>query len=474
MRQVIFVLDSDPACGDGKAICSILKSSLDSEAEIKYKSCMGLEHSDVTRYIDEAVSKLSPSLFFLILSPFLLNEHKLLAQMCGKVKAPLIAVIKDSKPDEIRELLKFGVTEYLIPPLDATNILPRVWRLLNKAPNQQQTHAPEDELYLSAMIGESPAFVEETSKIPFIAKSESFVLITGETGTGKELFARAIHDLSARACNPYIPINCGAIPIELVENELFGHERGAFTGAGSSLPGLIEAADTGTLFLDEVNSLPMPAQAKLLRFLEEKEYRPLGSSRTIKADVRVISAANVDIEEAVNEGRMRLDLYHRLNVINIKLPPLRDRREDIPLLANHFLRKRGTSMDCIAKEFSRDAMHILMLYEWPGNVRELEHVIERAIVMCKQECITDIDISRAIGKLPPRSLRDAKNELERGYIQGVLRLCGGNLAQAARIAQIDKPNLRRLVRKHMIDLGSFREEADRKRSIWGRGKNYSL
>jgi two-component system, NtrC family, response regulator GlrR len=473
MRQVIFVLDSDPAGGDGKAICSILRSSPDPDAEIKYKSCIGLEHRDVARCVDEALSKFSPSLFFLVLTPFLLNEHKLLAQLFRKIEAPLIAISKESKPDEIRELLKLGVTEYLIPPLDATNILSRVRRLLHKTPKQQQPPAPEDEPHMSAMVGESPTFVEETSKIPFIAKSESSVLIIGETGTGKELFARAIHDLSARACNPYIPINCGAIPIELVENELFGHERGAFTGAGSSLPGLVEAADGGTLFLDEVNSLPMPAQAKLLRFLEEKEYRPLGSSRTIKADVRVISAANVDIEEAVNEGSMRLDLYHRLNVINIKLPPLRDRREDIPLLANHFLRKRETSMDGTAKEFSRDAMHILMLYEWPGNVRELEHVIERAIVMSGQERITDIEISRAIGKLPPRSLRDAKNELERDYIQGVLRLCGGNLAHAARIAQIDKPNLRRLVRKHMIDLGSFREEANRKRSTWGRGKKYS-
>jgi two-component system response regulator GlrR len=457
MRQVIFVLDSDPACGDGKAICSILKSSLDSEVEIKYKSCKGLEHSDVARCVDEAVSKLSPSLFFLIPSPFLLTEHKLLAQMFGKIKAPLIAVIKENKPDETLGSLKSGVTEYLIPPLNATNILPRVRRLLNKVSQQLQAPAPEDESYLSAMIGVSPAFVEEASRIPLIAKSEFYVLITGETGTGKELFARAIHDLSARAHNPYIPVNCGAIPIELVENELFGHERGAFTGAGSSLPGLIEAADGGTLFLDEVNSLPMPAQAKLLRFLQEKEYRPLGSSRTVKADVRVISAANVDIEEAVNEGRMRLDLYHRLNVINIKLPPLRDRREDIPLLASHFLRKHSAGLDGLAKEFAEEAMNVLMLYDWPGNVRELEHVIERAIVMCKQQCISGIEISHAIGNLPTRSFRDAMSDYEQDYIRGVLRFCEGNLTQAARVAQMHRPNLRRLIKKYRIDLHSFRQ-----------------
>jgi two-component system, NtrC family, response regulator GlrR len=461
MRRVIFVLDSDPACGDGKAICSILKSSLDSEAEIKYKSCMGLEHSNVPRCVDEAVSKLSPSLFFLILTPFLLNQHKLLAQMCGKTKAPLIAVIKESEPDKIHELLKLGFSECLLTPLDANDILPRVRRLLDEAPKQQQAPAPEDEPYLSDMIGESPAFVEEISKIPIIAKSESFVLITGETGTGKELFARAIHDLSTRAKNPYIPVNCGAIPIELVENELFGHDRGAFTGAGSSLPGLIEAADGGTLFLDEVNSLPMPAQAKLLRFLQEKEYRPLGSSRTIKADVRVISAANVDIKEAVNEDRMRLDLYHRLNVINIKLPPLRDRREDIPLLASHFLRRHSADLDGLAKEFTEEAMNILMLYEWPGNVRELEHVIERAIVMCKHEFISGIEISHAVGNLPTRSFRDAISDFEQDYIRGVLRICEGNLTQAARVAQMHRPNLRRLIRKYQIDLHSFRQGSGR-------------
>jgi two-component system, NtrC family, response regulator GlrR len=461
-RQMFLVLDLDPVSGAGKAVYSVLKSSIDSVAEIKYHSCEVSEPGIVARCIDKTVSQLRPSLFFLILSPLLLNEHERLAQALGKIQAPLIAVTKENEPDEIRALLKLGVVEYLTPPLDAHNIMTRVRRLLGKASQQQQSLAPEDEPYLDALIGESRAFIAEISKIPVIAKSESYVLITGETGTGKELVARAIHDLSPRARNPYIPVNCGAIPIELVENELFGHERGAFTGAGSSLPGLVEAADGGTLFLDEVNSLPMPAQAKLLRFLQEKEYRPLGSSRTVKADVRVISAANVDIEEAVDEGKMRLDIYHRLNVMTIKLPPLRDRREDIPLLANHFMHKRKADSDGIAEEFSRDAMHILMLYEWPGNVRELEHVIERAIVMCKQQCISGIEISHAIGKLPPRSFRDVKRktieEFERDYIQGVLRFCGGNLTQAARVAQMDKANLRRLIRKYLIDLRRFKQD----------------
>jgi two-component system, NtrC family, response regulator GlrR len=464
-QQMFLVLDCDPDSGDGEAVYSVLRSSIDSAAEIKYQPCASSEPGIVARCIDRAVSQLRPTLFFLILSPSLLNKHELLTRLLGKTQAPLIAVTKEGGSDEIHALLKLGVAEYLTPPLDVHNILPRVQRLLGKALKQQQSLAPEDEPYLDALVGESHAFVAEVSKIPLIAKSEAYVLITGETGTGKELFARAIHDLSVRARNPYIPVNCGAIPIELAENELFGHERGAFTGAGSSLPGLVEAADGGTLFLDEVNSLPLPAQAKLLRFLQEKEYRPLGSSRTVKADVRVISAANVDLEEAVNEGKLRLDLYHRLNVMTIELPPLRDRREDIPLLANHFLCKHGAGLDGIPKEFTGEAMNVLMLYEFPGNVRELEHVIERVAVMCMQQRIDGMEISRAIGNLPPRSFRDVKREtieeFERDYIQGVLRFCGGNLSKAARVAQMDKTNLRRLIKKYLIDLRRFKQDLGR-------------
>jgi two-component system, NtrC family, response regulator GlrR len=462
--QMLLVFDLDPISGAGEALHSILVSSLDSTAEIKYHPCAASEAGIVIQCVDKALSQHRPSLCFLILSPSLLNEHELLAELLGKTQAPLVAVTKEGEPDEIHALLKFGVAEFLTLPLDARNILPRVRRLLWKATKRQRSLKPEGEHYLGSLVGESRAFIAEVSKIPRIAESEGYVLITGETGTGKELFARAIHDLSPRARNPYIPINCGAIPIELVENELFGHERGAFTGAGSSLAGVVGAADGGTLFLDEVNSLPLPAQAKLLRFLQEKEYRPLGSSRTIKADVRVISAANVDVEEAVSEGKMRLDLYHRLNVMTIKIPPLRDRREDIPLLTNHFLRKCKAGSDGIggiAEEFTSDAMRILMLYEWPGNVRELEHVIERAVVMCTQQCISGIEVSHAIGNLNllTRSFRDAMSDYEQEYIRGLLRFCGGNLSQAARVAEMHRPNLRRLIKKYQIDPNSFRRRS---------------
>jgi two-component system, NtrC family, response regulator GlrR len=464
-QQVLLVFDCDPAGGAAGAVCSILKSPFGSVIKLKYESCMALEPADVAQCIERAVSQSNPSLFFITLPPSLQKEHELLVQVLGQIQVPVIAIIKEGNPDEIFALLKLGIAEYLTPPFDARNILPRIQRLLSRVPDQRQALALKDVPHLDAMVGKSSAFVAEISKIPLIAKSEAYVLITGETGTGKELFARAIHDLSLRAHGPYIAVNCGAIPIELVENELFGHKRGAFTGAGSHQPGLVEAAHGGTLFLDEVNSLPVAAQAKLLRFLQEKEYRPLGSSTTIKADVRVVSAANVDIEEAVNERRMRRDLYYRLNVMTIKLPPLRDRREDIPLLANYFLREHRADSNGQAKEFTEEAMHMLMLYEWPGNVRELEHIVERAIVLCEQQLIGSSEILRAVDGLCPRTFRDAKmaiiEEFERDYFQGLLRVCGGNLTKAARIAQMDKPNLRRLIKKHLIDPRHFKQEPGR-------------
>jgi two-component system, NtrC family, response regulator GlrR len=470
-QQVLLVFDCDPAGGAAGAVCSILKSPFGSVIKLKYESCMALKPADVAQCIGRAVSQSNPSLVFLTFPLFLQKEHELLVQVLEQIQVPVIAIIKEGDSDGIFALLKLGVAEYLTPPFDAHNILPRIRRLLSRVSDQQQSHALSDIPDLNAMVGKSPAFVAEISKIPPIAKSEAYVLITGETGTGKELFARAIHDLSTRARGPYIAVNCGAIPTELVENELFGHKRGAFTGAGSHQSGLVEAAHGGTLFLDEVNSLPMAAQAKLLRFLQEKEYRPLGSSTTIKADVRVVSAANVDVEEAVNGGQMRRDLYYRLNVMTIKLPPLRDRREDIPLLANYFLRGHGANSNGLAKEFTEEAMHMLMLYEWPGNVRELEHIVERAIVLCEQRLIGSAEILRAVDGLRPRSFRDAKmamiEEFERDYFRGLLHVCGGNLTKAARIAQIDKSNLRRLIKKHLIDSRRFRKEPGRKRSSQG-------
>ena len=213
------------------------------------------------------------------------------------------------------------------------------------------------------------------------------MLVLGETGTGKEVVGRAIHYLSPRAGKPFVPVNCGAIPVELVENELFGHERGAFTGATGSRDGLIQEAEQGTLFLDEVNALPLMAQVKLLRFLQSKEYRALGSTKSMQGDVRIIAASNADLEAEVAAGTMRRDLYYRLNVVPIVLPPLRTRSTDIILLARHFLAQYAAKLNSPAVAFSPEAERKLLLYSWPGNVRELEHVIERVVVFCTGKII---------------------------------------------------------------------------------------
>jgi DNA-binding NtrC family response regulator len=294
-----------------------------------------------------------------------------------------------------------------------------------------------------------------------IAKCDANVLIAGETGTGKELYARAIHYGSSRVGRPFMPINCGAIPAELVENELFGHERGAYTSAATLQAGLIEEANGGTLFLDEIDCLPVFAQVKLLRFLQEKEYRPLGSTKIRRADVRIIAASNLNMEEAVANGKVRQDLYYRLNIISLILPPLRERREDIPLLARHFLGRYSAELDKEVNDFTEEAMQLLMVHHWPGNVRELEHVIERAIVLCEGPVLEarDLVISPA-GNGGQQSLQEAKAKeiarFERDYIQGLLSACKGNITHAAQVAKKNRRAFWQLIQKHQIDVARFK------------------
>jgi len=254
------------------------------------------------------------------------------------------------------------------------------------------TQTLKEKLGLRQLVGENPVFLAEVRKIPLVAQYKANILISGETGTGKEVCARAIHYLSPRAQKPFVPVNCGAIPVELVENELFGHERGAFTDASAVQHGLIREAEGGTLFLDEIDCLPLLAQVKLLRFLQERQYRSLGSTKTQQADVRVIAATNIDLEEAVRTGKLRRDLYYRLNTIPLMLPPLRQRREDIPLLARYFLVKYAAEFNTPVAEFSADAIQKLVLYEWPGNVRELEHIVERTVILAERAVVHATDI----------------------------------------------------------------------------------
>ncbi len=333
---------------------------------------------------------------------------------------------------------------------------------MNSAGENIPAHEDFPQQQFRQLIGQSPIFLQQAQKIPLIASCGANVLIVGETGTGKELYARAIHYGSARAGRPFMPVNCGAIPAELVENELFGHIPGAYTSASNLQVGLIEEANGGTLFLDEIDCLPVHAQVKLLRFLQEKEYRPLGSPKTKQADVRVVAASNLNLEEAVDTGKVRQDLFYRLNIISLTLPPLRDRREDIPLLARHFLAKYSREFDSHVEDFADEAMSMLMVYSWPGNVRELEHAVERAVVMCNKPLIqaADIVLSNRALAAKRESLREAKAKeiarFEKNYIQGVLSACRGNITRAAEISQKNRRAFWQLIQKYRIDVSRFR------------------
>jgi transcriptional regulator with PAS, ATPase and Fis domain len=311
-------------------------------------------------------------------------------------------------------------------------------------------------LGLEQFVGESQALVAAIRQIPKLARCDASVFITGETGTGKEMFARAIHYLSPRAGKPFIPVNCGAIPADLVENELFGHDAGAFTGATLTTRGLIHDADGGTLFLDEIDSLPLPSQVKLLRFLQDKIYRPLGSRKMCQADIRVIAASNANVEDAVRSGGFRSDLFYRINVLPLALPPLRDRKEDIVLLARHFTATRARELNSPAKELSQAALQKLVCYNWPGNVRELENIIQRAVVLAEQPLIQsgDIILPGATRRPNTESFKDLKAQMilhfERTYLQRLLTTHEGNITRAAKAANKNRRAFWQLLRKHKL------------------------
>jgi DNA-binding NtrC family response regulator len=286
------------------------------------------------------------------------------------------------------------------------------------------------------------------------------VLIGGETGVGKELFARAIHYNGERRSRPFIPINCSALPDHLFENEVFGHARGAYTDAGSAEKGLLGEAEGGTVFFDEIDTLAPSSQAKLLRLLQDREYRPLGSSKSLVADTRVIAATNMDLRELVAEHRFREDLFHRLNVLSLRVPPLRDRLADIPLLATHFLGRYAAQYNRGNLRFSPSALRKMLSYSWPGNVREMEGLLHRAVVFGTGGTVeaSDIELPMAAGaaRAPAASAKDdAMGEFERGYLVNLLAEHHGNVSHSARAAGKDRRTFQRLLRKHGIERLAF-------------------
>lgn len=461
--DTVLLLDLDPTRNLGARLQEILAPALTEEVHFQ---CVSVDSHDVDlrdAEVRKVLARVIPNLVFLVL-PALASDGppESAGSLFQLLSVPAIVAMECGAPREMFTLLELGATDFISPPFNPVNILPRMWRLLDQAHRSEDfKNSLKRKLGLRQLIGNNPAFLAEVNRIPLVAKTDVTVLMLGETGTGKELFARAIHYLGPRAAKPFVPVNCGAIPADLVENELFGHERGAYTGASSSKAGLVAEAQGGTLFLDEIDCLPLLAQVKLLRFIQEKEYRPLGSTRTQRADLRIVASSNSDLHRAIKDGRMRRDLYYRLNIIPFTLPALRNRREDIPLLAQQFLSKYAADLDKSFSGFAPEAVRALMAYGWPGNVRELEHVVERAVVLSEGPVVLGSDIILEFeGGSPECSFREAKNrvidQFEKAYIGTQLLTHGGNITRAAEASGKNRRAFFELMRKHNIDGQSFK------------------
>lgn len=366
--------------------------------------------------------------------------------------------------EKISALLQAGACDFITAPLDEDAFVPRVKRILGLLPQKEEQDvrgllSPK----LKDMIGNSPAFRRSLAMLPAIAGYDAGVLILGETGTGKEVYARAVHYMSSRAAKPWVALNCGAVPTELLESELFGHVRGAFTHAVAARAGLVREAEGGTLFLDEIDSMPLAAQSKLLRFLQEMEYRPVGGDKVYRADVRIIAASNQDLPTLAERGVFRRDLYFRLSVLTVALPPLRERREDIPELARHFVDHFRHRAGRPPIGFAPQALKGMLAYDWPGNVRELKHVIERAVLMASSATLQAEDLQLDVhteAEAEMESLCAAKARMiaafENDYIRRLLATCNGNITHAAQAAGKNRRAFFELMRKYDIDPGCFR------------------
>lgn len=461
--DTILLLDFDPATSLGARVLEVLAPVLTDGVNLR-RECV--DSRATLADVRNMLASVSPDLAFLALPGFGSDGVSgLVAGLLQSLAVPTIIAMERGEPEEMLKLLELGATDFISPPFSPLSVLPRTWRLLEQAHGRDDLkRSLRQKFGLKHMVGESPLFLAEINRIPLIARTDVTVLILGETGTGKELFARAIHYLGPRASQPFVPVNCGAIPAELAENELFGHERGAYTGASSSKTGLVSEANGGTLFLDEIDCLPLMTQVKLLRFIQEKEYRPLGSTQMHRADLRIVAASNSDLRAAVKDGKVRQDLYYRLNVVRFTLPPLRDRREDIPLLAQRFLTRYASELDKRFAGLSEDAVQVLLAYDWPGNVRELEHVIERAAVLSEGPMILHSDILLESAAVEHEcSFQEAKarmiDQFEKTYISGVLVANEGNITKAARAARKNRRAFFELMRKHNLQGRSFKARA---------------
>ncbi|MFQ6036245.1 MAG: sigma-54-dependent transcriptional regulator [Sedimentisphaerales bacterium] len=362
------------------------------------------------------------------------------------------------------EAMKHGAVDYITKPFDTNELLLTVGKIIKLSGLQKEVRRLRSELrekyHFENIVGRSDEMRLVYEKIEAARKTDSTVLICGESGTGKELVAKAIHYHGLRADQPFIPVNCAAMPRELIESELFGHKKGAFTGASSDFPGLFQAADGGTLFLDEIVEMPYASQAKLLRALQEKRIRSVGGAEEAPADVRVIASTNQNVQEAIRKNKFRRDLYYRLNVIGIEMPPLRTHLDDIPLLVAHFIAKFNRDFQRTVKGISKDALDFLARYQWPGNVRELAGAIEHAFAFVNAETIERSDlpsyIAERITKLESSTVAEDKIpvstllEAERKLLCQALEATNGNKTLAAKTLGISRPRLYKMMQRYGI------------------------
>ena len=410
---------------------------------------------------EQALSRVRIKPFDLVISDLKLNARLDGIDVLRSVReltpgTPVIIVTGFGELEKAVEAVREGAFDFVSKPFNISELKGLVERALQKAPAAAPPIAVRDNMP-PALLGRTPVMTGVYKQIAHAASADAPVLIIGESGTGKELVARAIHQHSNRSSRPFVPINCGALTETLLESELFGHTKGSFTGAVSDTKGVFQTAHTGTVFLDEVGEMSPGLQVKLLRVLQEGEVRPVGSSRAVRTDVRILAATNVDVERAVADGKFRQDLFYRLGVVIITLPPLRDRREDIPLLIERFMKGAGAKAGKQV-ELTPAAVESLSSYPWPGNVRELENMIERLVVFSRGSRIDIGDLPPTVTPRAPaleRRLFDdlpTLEEIERRYLLHVLEQVGNNRTRAAEVMGIDRRTLYRMAERFGIPL----------------------
>ncbi len=401
-----------------------------------------------------AIKKEEPTIVFLDLQmPKMSGMDVLRAIKKEGLNITVIVISAFGTIESAVEAIKEGAYDFIVKPFDPTHLEV----VINKVLEREGLKCAKE--YLSSQLGEryrfiignNPKMAEIVEMTKKVANSKSTVLLLGESGTGKEVIARSIHQWSDRAKGPFIPVNCVALSENLLESELFGHEKGAFTGAIQQKKGKLELADSGTLFLDEVGDISPSLQAKLLRVLQDHEFERVGGTRYIKVDIRVVAATNRDLNKAIAEGKFREDLYYRLNVVNIKMPVLRDRTDDVPVLAEYFVNKFSMEMKKDIKKISSEAMNILLQYHWPGNIRELQNVIERGVVLCNGSELMPEDLpllpSASVQPKPELGFHNAIKEYKRNLISEALKRNSGSQAKAADYLDLQRTYLSRLMKE---------------------------